>query len=377
MELLRLAIDFFSDYTIRIIVIGTAILGFVSGSLGSYAVLRKQSLLGDAISHATLPGIALAFLLTRSKAPFVLIIGAMIAGWLGTLFIMTIVKNTRIKSEGALGLILSVFFGFGLVLLSFIQKIPDSTQAGLDKYLFGQSAALLRGDIVIMSIFGVISLVTVFILWKEFKLICFDPGFGASIGFPSQLLETILTGSIVIAIVIGLKTVGVILMSALIIAPAAAARQWTDRLSVMVLLSGLFGALSGVAGALISTLVRKLPTGPVIVLCLTAMVAVSLLFAPKRGIIWNAIRVLQSRLNIQKDQILTKLYHLAKQHKDFDHKHAVTVIKTMTDKTVGVTNTLSVLERDGFVKQCSADEWCLTDKGFAYAKQIESKGMED
>ncbi len=290
MDIGQILHDLVFDYTLRTVALGAATLGLVSGVLGSFAVIRRQSLLGDAISHAALPGIALAFLLTGSKAPFVLILGAAIAGWLGTLIVMVAVRNTRIKEDAALGIVLSVFFGFGLLLLTFIQKQPDASQAGLDKFLFGQAATLVQRDVVTMAVLGAVALIAVIVLWKEFKLFSFDPEFAASLGFPTRLLDVILTSLIVIAIVIGLQTVGVVLMSAMIVAPAAAARQWTERLSMMVPLSGLFGALVGLLGAVTSSLVARLPTGPTIVLFLSVIVLISLLFAPERGIVARARR---------------------------------------------------------------------------------------
>jgi manganese/zinc/iron transport system permease protein len=252
-DIVGLVGNLFADYTLRQVAMGAAMLGIVNGVLGSFAVLRKQSLLGDGISHAALPGIALAFLLTGSKSSLALLLGAAAAGWIGTLLIMSIVKHTRVKYDSALGLVLSVFFGFGLVLLTYIQKLPVATQAGLDKFLFGQAATLLRKDVVTIGVLGGIVLVFLLVFWKEFKLISFDPDFAFSLGFPVRILDILLTTLLVIAIVIGLQTVGVVLMSAMVVAPAAAARQWTDRLGVMVTVSGIFGALAGVSGALVSS----------------------------------------------------------------------------------------------------------------------------
>jgi manganese/zinc/iron transport system permease protein len=285
MDLGQILYDLIFDYTLRTVALGSATLGLVSGVLGAFAVLRRQSLLGDAISHAALPGIALAFLLTGSKAPFVLILGAAFAGWLGTLAVMVAVRNTRIKQDAALGMVLSVFFGFGILLLTFIQKLPRASQAGLDKFLFGQAATLVERDVITMAVLGAGALFVVGLLWKEFKLLSFDPDFGASLGFPTGFLDVILTSLIVIAIVVGLQTVGVVLMSAMIVAPAAAARQWTERLSVMVILSGAFGALVGLLGAVTSSVVPRLPTGPTIVVFVSIIVVISLLFAPERGIL--------------------------------------------------------------------------------------------
>jgi len=264
------------------------ILGVVSGALGSYAVLRKQSLVGDAISHAALPGICLAFLITDSKAPLVMIVGASLSGWLGILVVTAIVRNTRVKEDAALGIILAVFFGVGIVLLTLIQKMPNANQAGLDKFLFGQAAALLERDIKTMGVIGVIVISLTLLFWKEFKLLCFDPAFGASLGFPMKILDILLMTLIVMAIVIGLQAVGVVLMSAMVVAPASAARQWTNRLAVMVCLAAFFGAISGVTGAVISSTAVRIPTGPMIVICASGIFLFSLAFAPNRGLIWQS-----------------------------------------------------------------------------------------
>lgn len=290
MDIGTLFYDLLFDYTLRTVALGAALLGVVSGALGAFAVLRRQSLLGDAISHAALPGIVLAFWLTASKEPLVLIIGAALAGWLGTLLMMLIVRSTRIKSDSALGLVLSVFFGVGMVLLTFIQRQPNAAQAGLDRFLFGQAATLLERDVWTMAALGLPVLLLLSAFWKELKLLSFDPDFGASMGFRMRVFDVLLTTLLVIAIVIGLQTVGVVLMSAMVVAPAAAARQWTDRLGRMVGLSALFGALAGVGGAVISSLAPGIPTGPTIVLCISALVFVSLLFAPNRGLVWRRSR---------------------------------------------------------------------------------------
>ncbi len=291
MNIFDLFYNLIFDYTLRTVALGSAVLGIVSGALGCYAVLRRQSLLGDAISHAALPGVALAFLITQSKAPLVLMIGAGLAGWLATLLVLKITSSTRVKNDSALGIVLSVFFGLGLVLLTYIQRhVPNAAQAGLDRFLFGQAATLLMGDVVTMAAVGVVALGLMTLFWKEFKLASFDPEFGAAVGFPIRLLDVLLTTLLVVAIVIGLQTVGVVLMSAMVVAPAAAARQWTNRLGVMVVLSAGFGALAGVSGAAISSAVTHLPTGPTIVLCISAIVAVSMLFAPNRGLVWARAR---------------------------------------------------------------------------------------
>lgn len=298
MDITPLLTDLFNDYTLRTVALGTALLGLVSGALGAFALLRKQSLMGDAISHAALPGVVLAFMLTGLKGPLVLMTGAAIAGIAGVLVVVLLTRTTRIKQDSSLGIILAVFFGFGLMLLTFLQNNPDARQAGLNHFLFGQAATLLAGDVLVMALFGGAALALMLIFWKEFKLLSFDRDFGASLGLPMQWLEILITFLLVIAIVIGLQAVGVVLMSAMVVAPAAAARQWTDRLGVMVALSAFFGALAGVTGTLISTTAGGLSTGPVIVLCISAIAAGSLLFAPQRGMAWAWWRRQQQSLNL-------------------------------------------------------------------------------
>jgi manganese/zinc/iron transport system permease protein len=369
MDIAQLLNDLLFDYTLRTVALGAAILGLVSGMLGSFAVLRKQSLLGDAISHAALPGIVLAFLITRSREPVVLMVGALIAGWLATLFMLAVTRTTHIKNDTALGLVLSVFFGVGLMLLTFTQRLPDATQAGLDKFLFGQAATLLQRDVVTMGVIGLLVMGLLAIFWKEFKLITFDPEFAASVGFPVRALDVLLTTLLVIAIVIGLQTVGVVLMSAMIVAPAAAARQWTDRLGIMILLGGLIGAIAGVGGTLVSSSAERLPTGPVIVLFVSVLVLFSMLFATNRGLIWNWIRSLQNSRKLRARAVLADLNTLAMQHPDEEHGHSVAVLRAMSTNPDGVSHALQQLRERGHAREVSHDVWALTEEGLARASQ--------
>ncbi|NJP06169.1 MAG: metal ABC transporter permease [Chloroflexaceae bacterium] len=288
-----------SSYTIRTVALGAAVLGVLSGTLGCYAVLRRQALLGDALSHAALPGIALAFLFTGLRELSVLLLGATVAGWAAALVMMLVVNHTRLKEDTVLGMVLSVFFGFGLVLLSFAQKQPTAAQAGLDAFLFGQAASIVERDVLTMAVIAAVALGLMVLFWKEWKLLSFDPQYGNTLGLPMRWLDIGLTSLIVVAIAIGLQMVGVVLMSAMLVAPAVAARQWTDRLGLMVVLAGGFGALSGVIGAVISSLARGLSTGPVIVLTVSLFVVASLVFAPNRGLLWKWWRHQRNRERLQ------------------------------------------------------------------------------
>lgn len=292
---MSLFLGLFTDYTLRNVALGAAILGIVSGVLGCFATLRRQGLLGDALSHAALPGICLAYLLTGTKTPIVLMAGAGIAGWIGMVIVLRILRHTRIDSGSALGIVLSVFFGAGIVLLTVIQKRNDADQAGLDKFLFGQAAALVQEQVTTMAILGAAALLIVGLLFKEFKLLAFDPDFAHSLALPIRGLDLLLTSLLVVAVVIGLNTVGVVLMSAMLVAPAAAARQWTHSLGRMIGLAALFGALSGVSGALLSVTQTGVPTGPVIVLSATALFVVSLFFGSARGLFWDWLRQKRNR----------------------------------------------------------------------------------
>ena len=363
---------FLGDYTLRVVALGSAILGSVSGALGSLAVLRKQSLLGDAISHAALPGIVLAFLLTGSKATLVLVLGAAIAGWIGTLAVMAVVGTTRVKEDSALGIILSVFFGFGLVLLTYVQKLPDARQAGLETFLFGQAATLLERDVVVIASLGAIALLAVFLFWKEFKLLAFDREFGSTLGFPMRAVDVLLTTMLVIAIVIGLQTVGVVLMSAMVVAPASAARQWTHALGRMVALSAVFGAVAGLTGALASSAAPGVATGPAVVLAATSIVIVSLLFAPARGVAWRALERRRRRREIRADAVLLDLYALAAQHGMREHAHAAEVLVAMRPG-VGVPGSLDALADQGYARR-SGEGWVLTTSGREHAQEMIDRG---
>ncbi|MEX2588053.1 MAG: metal ABC transporter permease [Actinomycetota bacterium] len=356
------------DYTLRTVALGSAMLGLVSGVLGTFALLRRQSLLGDALSHAALPGIALAFLFTRSKSILVLVMGAAVAAWLGALLIDSVVRNTRVKTDAAMAVVLSVFFGVGLVLLTYIQRLPDAGKSGLDTFLFGQAAALLERDLYLMAALGGGALLVVALLWKEFKLLAFDPGFASSLGLPIRGLERVLTTALVIAIVIGLQAVGVVLMSALVVAPAAAARQWTNRLSAMVVISGGFGAVSGASGALISSSVPRLPTGPMIVIVASGIVILSLLFAPRRGLVIGALRKRAGRKRLRSEVVLVDLYLLSLQH-EVRHPHTTESIAGMRYQSGDVVASLDTLTARGLVARSGAG-WVLTETGERLAKEL-------
>lgn len=356
----------FSDYTLRTITLGTAVLGAICGMLGSFAVLRKQSLLGDAISHAALPGIALAFIITGTKDTNLLLLGALVSGLIGTFWIRGIITKTHLKSDTALGLVLSLFFGFGMLLLTFIQKQPNANQAGLDKYLFGQAATLVEKDVTLMVIVTGICLLVILLFWKEFKILLFDADYTKTLGFNTRFIDVLITFFIVLAIVLGLQTVGVVLMSAMLLAPAAAARQWTNKLSVMIFLAAIFGAVSGVFGTAISASQNNLSTGPVIVLVAAVFVLFSFLFSPGRGILFKQIRFWQNRRDLKLQKTLQFMFDIAKTHEDISHPHAIKILNNFQGYTKG---SLNKMEEKNWVA-VNGQQWSLTKDGYNAAENL-------
>lgn len=361
--------DLLMDYTLRTVAMGVGLTGAVAGALGVFAVLRRQSLMGDAVSHAALPGIVLAFMLTLSKHPLVLLGGAAIAGWLGMVLVGQITRHSRLKSDAALGIILACFFGLGIVLLRAVQDMEVASQAGLDKFLFGSAASLLKGDIITAAAVGAACLLILGLLWKEFKLLSFDPQFMAAGGWPVRGLDTLLTTLIVAAIAIGLQSVGVVLMSALLVAPAAAARQWSDRLPKVVGLAAAFGAASGVLGTVASSALG-ISTGPAVVVIASLLTLGSLFFAPLRGLYWSWLRHRRKHREVQVQAVLAGMLQLVAEDPDPYRPHAVATLDA-----VGLhaeENTLPQLVDQGWVR-VEDGNWELTPAGYEQARKLSQR----
>ncbi len=274
------------DYTLIVVALGGVLLGILSGVLGSFAVLRRQSLLGDALSHAALPGVCVAFLFFGREIG-ALLIGAGISSLLGVWFIRILTQTTRLKQDAAMGIILTSWFALGIALLTYIQSLQTASQAGLDKFIFGQAAAIRLSDVILVALVGGVCLMVVLAFWKELKLMTFDLEFAQANGYPVRFLDAILSLLVVVAVVLGLQLAGVILMVGLLIAPGVAARQWTRSMAQMLVLAGIFGGFAGGAGAVISALDKNLPTGALIIVVAVGIVFISICFAPERGLIWS------------------------------------------------------------------------------------------
>ncbi len=283
------------SYTTQMVLLGTALLGLASGIAGTFAVLRKESLIGDGLSHAALPGVVIAFLLTGIKDIEVLITGAALSSIAAAWLITITVENSKIKFDGALATILSAFFGLGMVLLTYLQSLNNAGQAGLSKFIFGQAATILARDVYITSAAALIIIVLTALFWKELKLISFDVEYAKTLQIPVTFTLILYRSLLIMTIIIGIQSVGAILISSLLIAPAVGARQWTNKLGTMCILAGFFGMVSAIGGTIWSTSVQKLPTGPAIIVILSVIVLLSLIFAPNRGILWQIRKNRQSK----------------------------------------------------------------------------------
>lgn len=283
------------SYTTQMVLLGTALLGLASGIAGTFAVLRKESLIGDGLSHAALPGVVIAFLLTGIKDIEVLIAGAALSSITAAWLITITVENSKIKFDGALATILSAFFGLGMVLLTYVQSLNNAGQAGLSKFIFGQAATILARDVYITSAAALIIIVLTALFWKELKLISFDVEYAKTLQIPVTFTLILYRSLLIMTIIIGIQSVGAILISSLLIAPAVGARQWTNKLGTMCILAGFFGMISAIGGTIWSTSIPKLPTGPAIIVILSILVLLSLIFAPNRGMLWQFRKNRQSK----------------------------------------------------------------------------------
>mgnify|MGYP001479947995 CR=1 FL=1 len=271
-------------YPDAVVVAGTAVVGFVAGALGPLAVLRRRSMFGDAMSHGTLVGVAVAFLATGAKLPEFLLLGATVSAALAAFAMIALERAGRLRPDAAIGVVLSVSLSSGIVLVTHASASGDGSQAGLANYLLGQTAGMSERDIAVALALGAVGLAAVVVGFRLLRSAAFDPGFTSVAGVPTWAVDAVSTGLLALAVVLGVRTVGAILMVSLLVAPVVAARQVTKRLSALVPLSGAIGAACGALGGVLSGR-AELPAGPVIVLLATGVALLSVVFAPRRGVI--------------------------------------------------------------------------------------------
>ncbi|MCP3904244.1 MAG: iron chelate uptake ABC transporter family permease subunit [Planctomycetes bacterium] len=301
------------DHNTRVVVAGTMLLGLAAGVAGTYMLLRRRALIGDALSHATLPGVALAFIVMAhltgdGKQLTGLLVGAAVFGLLGVGAILLIKNVSRIKEDAALGIVLSVSFGLGVVLLGLIQKMPTGGQAGLGSFIEGNAAAMLAGDAVIIGGTAFVVLALCAALHKEFAILSFDVDFARAQGWPTGWLDLLMMTVVTAVTVVGLQAVGLILIIALLIIPAAAARFWTNHLRSMLVVSGVIGAGSALVGTIVSALFERLPAGAVIVVFAAAAFAFSALVGARGGLLVRGLAHLRLRRTVAHQHLLRAMY---------------------------------------------------------------------
>ncbi len=304
----------FASYNTRVVLLGASLLGLAAGVIGTFLLLRKKALIGDVVGHCALPGIAVAFLVIERASPGAgknlpaLLVGATIAGLLGAQTVSLIKMFTRVDNDTALAVVLSVFYGAGVALLSVVQRLASGSSAGLKDFLNGQTAAIVRQDVWIFTVSSLVIVTVTGLLFKEFTLLCFDDDFAATRGLPTRALDVALTLLATAVSVVGMQTVGLLLVTAILVTPPAAARFWTNDIRVMSLLAGLMGALSAAAGVIASAAVPRLPAGPMIVLCGGVLFVVSLTFGRERGVTWLWLVHRRERLRADRVDLLRSLY---------------------------------------------------------------------
>lgn len=300
------------SYNTLVVLLGTSLLGANAGLVGTFAVLRRRALVGDALAHATLPGLCLAVMAIGGRNLPAMLVGGLATGFVGIVVVAALRRWTRVKEDAALGIVLSVFFGAGIALSQSIRRhLESGSAAGLESYIFGKTAGMIRADVYLFAAVAAASLAAVWLLYKELKVSSFDPGFAQVQGWPTLGLDLLLMAMIAVGVVIALPAVGVVLMAALLILPTAAARFWTDRLSHLLVISALLGCAIGAAGTAISSRYAQLPAGPTIVLVGATAFLVSMLCAPQRGGIARIIRHLRFRNRLDDQRLLVALYEFA------------------------------------------------------------------
>lgn len=367
--------DFFSlqDPNVRYVLSGTVLLGMSAGALGCFAILRKRALVGDAVAHAVLPGVALGFIVAGGKDPLMLVAGSFLFGLLAMVTLDYITRNSRISSDAATGIVLSVFFGLGVMLLTTIQNQGFADQSGLDDFLFGQAASMVREDVTVFGGLSVLIILLIALAYKELKLVSFDPEYARVIGYPVRRVEFFLAMLMVMTITAGIQAVGVVLMASMLIIPAAAARYWTDSLWVMLILAAFAGATSGIAGSFVSYTAPGMSTGPWMVLAAALLFGVSFFLASRRGLVSEHLRRRRLAERVSGENLLKLLYRM--EERDLRTDRMRTVEDLNREQILGrreLYRTMERLRRRGLVECSKGDpQACLlTRNGRSEARRL-------
>ena len=353
---------------IMYVLLGSVLLSISSSIVGCFTFVRRKSLTGDVISHAVLPGICVSFIISGTKDPTLLIVGAFISSWIAILFMNHISSSSKLKEDTATGLSLSVFFGVGILLLTYIQNSNNENQSGLNTFLFGRAATLVGHDLLVFSIIALIILITVYLFFKEFVIISFDPSFAKTIGIPIGKLEIILTSITVLAVITGIQAIGLILMAAMLITPVATAHCWTNKMSTLIFLSSIFGMLSGITGAYISYIKPAMPTGPWMVTTLSIIAFFSFFFSPKKGIFIKKIKRISVKRQLLEENILKHIHRILEEKNHFFQPVSIMLLKR-NFQTQSLSKALKRLTNKGYIIN-KKENIQFTKKGFEKGKHI-------
>ena len=374
------------DYNTRVVLVGTLLLGIAGGLVGVFLLLRRRSLAADVVSHATFPGIALAFLLMESISPGSgkstpgLLAGAFLFGILGLICTTLIQRHTRIKEDAALAIVLSVFFGLGVSLFTIIQSIPTGNIAGLGQFIYGKAASMVADDVRLIACASIVVVAVFVLLFKELTLISFDEQFAASQGWPVLLLDLLLLGMVTSVTVIGLQSVGMLLVVALMVIPPTTARCWTHDLHRMTIISAVVGAMSAVIGVLLSALFPRLAAGAVIVLAGTALFLVSTLFGTRSGVVARAASRFFRDRSIANEHLLRAIFEALEPFcvngREFAEQltsHAVRVEELLAKRSWRLPRVRQLIRRAqrlGYLVDYGGAGIKLTERGAAAASRV-------
>lgn len=353
--------NFGISYTLMIVSLGAFIIGFISGILSVFFVLQKRSIIGDALAHSSLPGVAIAFLIVLEKNRYLMIAGAMITAFMALFMINILSNKTKLKSDTVIAITLSLFFAIGVAILTYIQKLSVSAQTGLEHYIFGNIAFLLKSDLYSIIFLSTLVIIPILLFYKEFKLLLFDRDFAKTLDINVKFLDILQMILTTLAIVLAIEMIGVVLIAGLLVGPAVAARQWTDKFAPLLIISGLISAISGVIGSITSSKVDNLPPGPIIIVILTGIIVLSLLFGPKSSFLgaWMHRNLFHRTVNHQK-----LLGEFLEQTTGLLESNALSVLEFDRDEYPGLTDDLLQKMMDcGFCKILTGSRCALTYKG--------------
>jgi manganese/zinc/iron transport system permease protein len=362
-------ITFFSaeNYTLFIVGIGSGILCFAAGVVGTFTYLRKRALIGDVISHSVLPGVAIAFMLTGVKNPVYFLLGAISSGLLSIWIVDYVQAKSKLKPDTILALTLSVFFGVGIVLLTKIQHSGNAAQSGLDSFLFGKAASMGILDVQLFSVIAVVNVLCIWFFLRGFSLVSFDENYAKGLGFNTSFLKSFLALITVVTVAIGVQAVGVVLMAALLITPAAGARFLTNSISKMLIYAGVFGFLSGVIGVIISYSGTGMPTGPWIVVVLSLFALLAILFGKKRGVVARMKLRNANNIKINNENVLKDTYKIANKG-----MNTISINEIVDKEKYPVQKLKSILKRlehENYIDQIRG-LIILSDKGRLAAREV-------